>query len=95
LAAWCISPVSPWRKSDPTIVRLAVMAKVPIVRVVAEAAASDVTAVITMMEIGQGSKTAIQKTIASMGANNLMVQSGAATSSGVSQGLGSVLTLTP
>ena len=54
-----------------------------------------VAAVITMMEIGQGSKTAIQKTIASMGANNLMVQSGAATSSGVSQGSGSVLTLSP
>jgi ABC-type lipoprotein release transport system permease subunit len=54
-----------------------------------------VGAVITMMEIGQGSKTAIRKTIASMGANNLMVQSGAATSSGVSQGAGSVLTLTP
>lgn len=54
-----------------------------------------VGAVITMMEIGQGSKTAIQKTIATMGANNLMVQSGSATSSGVSQGSGSVLTLTP
>ncbi len=34
-----------------------------------------------MMEIGQGSKIAIQKTIANMGANNLMVQLGAATSS--------------
>jgi macrolide transport system ATP-binding/permease protein len=54
-----------------------------------------VAAVITMMEIGQGSKSAIQKTIASMGANNLMIQSGAVTSSGVSQGSGSVMTLTP
>jgi len=54
-----------------------------------------VGAVIAMMEIGQGSSTAIQRTIATMGANNLMVQSGAATSSGVSQGAGSVLTLTP
>ena len=54
-----------------------------------------VGAVITMMEIGQGSKIAIQTTIATMGVNNLMVESGAATSSGVSQGEGSVLTLTP
>ena len=48
-----------------------------------------------MTEIGQGSKIAMQKTIASMGANNLLVQSGAATSGGVSFGTGSVQTLTP
>ena len=54
-----------------------------------------VGAVIAMVEIGQGSKTAIQQTIASMGANTLLVQSGAATSGGVSFGSGSVLTLTP
>jgi macrolide transport system ATP-binding/permease protein len=54
-----------------------------------------VGAVIAMMEIGQGSKTALQKTIASMGANTLMIQSGAATSGGISFGSGSVLTLTP
>jgi ABC-type antimicrobial peptide transport system permease subunit len=54
-----------------------------------------VGAVIAMMEIGQGSKTALQRTIASMGANNLMIQSGAAASGGVSFGSGSVLTLTP
>jgi len=54
-----------------------------------------VGAVIAMMEIGQGSKTALQKTIASMGANTLMVQSGAAASGGVTFGAGSVLTLTP
>ena len=54
-----------------------------------------VGAVIAMMEIGQGSKAAIQAGIASMGANNLAVQSGAAASGGVSFGAGSVLTLTP
>jgi macrolide transport system ATP-binding/permease protein len=54
-----------------------------------------VGAVIAMVEIGQGSKSAIQQTIASMGANSLLVNSGAATSGGVSFGSGSVLTLTP
>ena len=54
-----------------------------------------VGAVIAVAEIGQGSKIALQKTIASMGANNLMIQSGAASSGGVSFGAGSVLTLTP
>ncbi len=54
-----------------------------------------VGAVIAMMEIGEGSKAALQKTIASMGAATLMVQSGAAASGGVSFGSGSVLTLTP
>ena len=54
-----------------------------------------VGAVIAMAEIGQGSKIALQKTIASMGANNLLIQSGAASSGGVSFGAGSVLTLTP
>ena len=32
-----------------------------------------VSAVIAMTEIGQGSSTAVQKTIASMGANNLLI----------------------
>ncbi|HEY2883003.1 MAG TPA: ABC transporter permease [Pirellulales bacterium] len=54
-----------------------------------------VGAVIAMVEIGQGSKSAIQQTIASMGANSLLVNSGAAASGGVSYGSGSVLTLTP
>jgi macrolide transport system ATP-binding/permease protein len=54
-----------------------------------------VGAVIAMMEIGEGSKAAMQATIASMGANNLQVQSGAAASGGVSFGSGSVMTLTP
>ncbi|MEM5789640.1 MAG: ABC transporter permease, partial [Syntrophobacteraceae bacterium] len=54
-----------------------------------------VAAVIAMMEIGQGSSKAIQKTIASMGANTLAVLPGTASSGGVSFGSGSVLTLTP
>jgi len=54
-----------------------------------------VAAVIAMMEIGRGSSTAIQKTIASMGANNLVVRAGTASSGGVSFGAGSIKTLTP
>ena len=54
-----------------------------------------VAAVIAMMEIGNGSSIAIQRTIASMGANNLLVQPGTAASGGVSFGAGSVMTLTP
>ena len=54
-----------------------------------------VGAVIAMMEIGHGSSTAIQKTVASMGANSMMVFPGTATSSGVSFGGGSTMTLTP
>jgi energy-coupling factor transporter ATP-binding protein EcfA2 len=54
-----------------------------------------VAAVIAMTEIGQGSKAALQKGIASMGANTIMVFSGAATTGGVSQGTGSAMTLTP
>src|SRR3954449_9434594 len=54
-----------------------------------------VAAVIAMMEIGQGSSAAIQKTISSMGANNLLVQPGTASSGGVTFGSGSVVTLTP
>jgi len=54
-----------------------------------------VAAVIAMVEIGQGSSTAVQNTIQSMGANNLLIQPGTATSGGVSFGSGSVVTLTP
>jgi macrolide transport system ATP-binding/permease protein len=54
-----------------------------------------VGAVIAMMEIGSGSSNAIQKSIATMGANNLMVNPGTASSGGVSFGAGSVMTLTP
>jgi len=54
-----------------------------------------VGAVIAMTEIGDGSKAAVQKTIASMGANNLVILPGAAMSGGVSFGAGSRPTLTP
>jgi len=54
-----------------------------------------IAAVIAMMEIGKGSSSAIQHTIASMGANNLLVMPGTAASGGVSFGAGSILTLTP
>ncbi len=56
-----------------------------------------VAAVIAMTEIGQGSKATLQKSIASMGANTIMVFSGAATNSntGVNKGTGSAVTLTP
>src|SRR5262249_25484553 len=54
-----------------------------------------VAAVIAMMEIGKGSSSAIQQTIASMGANNLLIQPGTASSGGVTFGSGSVITLTP
>src|SRR5436309_2268002 len=54
-----------------------------------------VGAVIAMVEIGQGASKAVQESIASMGANNLLVQPGTASSGGVSFGSGSVVTLTP
>jgi len=54
-----------------------------------------VAAVIAMDGIGQGSKAAIAQTIQSMGANNLLVQPGTASSGGVSFGSGSSMTLTP
>jgi ABC-type antimicrobial peptide transport system permease subunit len=54
-----------------------------------------VAAVIAMIDIGQGSSASIKATIASMGANNLIVQSGTAASGGVSFGSGSAVTLTP
>lgn len=54
-----------------------------------------VAAVIAMVEIGQGSSKSVQKTITAMGADNILVYPGNATSSGVSLGSGSVLTLTP
>src|SRR5438067_253279 len=54
-----------------------------------------VSAVIAMTEIGQGSSKAVQKTIASMGANNLLIMPGTASSGGVTFGSGSVITLTP
>jgi ABC-type antimicrobial peptide transport system permease subunit len=54
-----------------------------------------VSAVIAMTEIGQGSAIAVQKTIASMGANNLLVMPGTAASGGVTFGSGTVVTLRP
>jgi len=54
-----------------------------------------VASVIAMTEIGQGSSSAMQRTIASMGANNLLIHPGTAASGGVSFGAGSVTTLTP
>jgi len=54
-----------------------------------------IAAVIAMMEIGQGSSSAVQKTIQSMGADNLLIQPGTASSGGVSFGSGTITTLTP
>ena len=54
-----------------------------------------VSAVIAMTEIGQGSKTMLQKNIASMGANTIMIFAGSTSNSGVSKGTGSAVTLTP
>ena len=54
-----------------------------------------VGAVIAMMEIGQGSKNALQKTIASMGANVILIHPGADMSGGVNFGSGTVVTLNP
>jgi ABC-type antimicrobial peptide transport system permease subunit len=52
-------------------------------------------AVIAMMEIGQGTSSAVRQTIASLGANQLLVEAGATSSSGVHSGAGTCLTLTP
>jgi len=54
-----------------------------------------VAAVITMMEIGNGTFIAIQRTIASLGANTIVIVPAAASIGGVNQGVGSVMTLTP
>src|SRR3954465_55011 len=54
-----------------------------------------ISAVIAMMEIGNGISTLNQRAIASLGANNLLVMPGQAASGGISWGAGSVMTLTP
>jgi ABC-type antimicrobial peptide transport system permease subunit len=54
-----------------------------------------VGAVIAMMEIGAGSSSALQKTIASMGADVVMIRPGTAASGGISFGAGTSTTLTP
>jgi macrolide transport system ATP-binding/permease protein len=52
-------------------------------------------AVIAMMEVGEGSRKAVEQSIASMGTNTILVLPGAASSGGVTFGTGSVQTLTP
>jgi len=54
-----------------------------------------VGAVIAMVEISEGSRAALVKTMSSMGANVLIINNGAAASGGVSWGSGSEKTLTP
>lgn len=54
-----------------------------------------IAAVIAMMEIGEGSKKAVEQSIASMGANTILVLPGAASTAGVTFGVGTVQTLTP
>ena len=54
-----------------------------------------VAAVIAMVEIGQGSKTAVAKTIQSMGANNLLVQPGTASAAASASAAAACMTLTP
>ena len=54
-----------------------------------------VAAVITMMEIGNGASIAIQHTMASMGANTLVIFPAAASIAGVNLGVGTMMTLTP
>lgn len=54
-----------------------------------------VGSVIAMMGIGNGSATAIQKSVASMGANNLTIMPGSTSSGGVNMGMSSAMTLTP
>ncbi|MBF0459528.1 MAG: ABC transporter permease [Nitrospirae bacterium] len=54
-----------------------------------------VAAVITMTEIGNGASIAIQRTMASMGANTLVIIPGAANTGGINFGFGSMMTLTP
>ena len=53
-----------------------------------------VAALIAIAEIGKGSASAIKQVLVSTGANNLLVQAGAASSNGVSLGSGSIKTLT-
>jgi ABC-type antimicrobial peptide transport system permease subunit len=54
-----------------------------------------VAAVVAMVEIGDGSNTEIEKTIASIGAAVMLVFPNSASNSGVSQGAGTAVSLTP
>lgn len=53
-----------------------------------------VAAVIVMLAVGEGSKAKIEKQMASMGSNLLMIRSGSITSSGARAGMGAQPTLT-
>src|SRR5256885_14154819 len=54
-----------------------------------------IAAVITMVEIGQGSSLALQRTIAAIGANVVQVDPSDAVKAGVSSGSGGRMTLPP
>jgi ABC-type antimicrobial peptide transport system permease subunit len=54
-----------------------------------------VAAVIAMMEIGKGASLAIQRAMASIGANTVVILPGSLNIAGVATGSGSVITLTP
>ena len=54
-----------------------------------------VASIIAIAEIGQGSSSAIREVLETTGVNNLLVQAGAASSNGISQGSGTKKTLTP
>jgi ABC-type antimicrobial peptide transport system permease subunit len=54
-----------------------------------------IAAVITMMEIGKGSSTSIRNSIEKMGVNTVVIMPGAPRHGGISQGMGSQMSLTP
>ena len=54
-----------------------------------------IAAVMAMVAIGNGSADSIQKTIASLGANSLLINPGTSSSGGVSSGAGTGMNLTP
>ncbi len=54
-----------------------------------------IAAVITMMEIGAGSASAMRKTVEDMGASNILIMPGAARTGAVNLGSGSGMSLTP
>ena len=54
-----------------------------------------IAAVITMMEIGNGSSTSIRKSIEKMGANSALVRPGGRRTAGVSMGSGAAMSLVP
>jgi ABC-type antimicrobial peptide transport system permease subunit len=54
-----------------------------------------IAAVITLVEVGQGTSESVRQTIANLGVNFVQVEPGASSSSGVHSGAGTCLTLTP